>query len=87
MTALMPKAIYAALLGVALAGAPLAAFAQEGPRPSPVHNGPAMTQVQDTNAANGGYGTPDVNPADPVFQTPLSAADPVFQGPRPSPNH
>jgi hypothetical protein len=90
MKTLMHKTVYAALLGVALAGAPLAAFAQEGPRPSSMNNWPGMVQAAPApaaNATNGGYGSPDVNPAASVFQAPVTNADPVFAGPRPSQNH
>src|SRR5258707_3145520 len=80
MTLFTHKTIYAALLGVALAGAPLAAFADEGPRPSSLHNWPGMMQDTAaeavTPATPGTYGAPNVSPADPVFQQgPVSAID------------
>jgi hypothetical protein len=40
----MKKSIYAAVVAVALAGAPLAAYA-DGPRPSSYNNWPGMTQA------------------------------------------
>ena len=92
MTPFAPKRLYAALLGIALAGAPLGAFAQEGPRPSSYNNWPGMLQPNApaavTAAAPGPYGAPNVDPADPIFrQRAINSADPSFDGPRPSPNH
>ena len=96
MKQLTHKTIYAALLGIALAGAPLAAFAQEGPRPSSLNNWPGM--VDQTSLAYGAatpaYGAPSYSPTAPgtwsnfpASAAPLSSANPVFDGPRPSPNY
>jgi hypothetical protein len=93
---MMKHRIYAALVVVAVAGAPLAAFAADGPRPSSYHDWPGM--MQGTAPAS----EPTVTPFDgtrpssldnwhgmtgPVDASNASSADPVFDGPRPSPNH
>jgi hypothetical protein len=92
----MKKQIYAALIAAAVAGAPFAAFAQQGPRAASYNNWPGMTQ--DTAPAS----VPTLSPFEgarpssennwpgmsqvPAANT-VSSSDPNFQGPRPSPNH
>ena len=92
----MKTQIYVALVVAAVAGAPLAAFAEEGPRASSYNDWPGM--MQNTVPA----AVPAVSPfegprpssqnnwqgmsQDPAANT-VSSSDPAFQGPRPSPNH
>jgi hypothetical protein len=90
------KTIYAAVLGITLAAAPLAAFAQEGPRASSYGNWSGMMNAAPPAAE------PAVTPFDGARPSSLnnwhgmtgtsnpigaSSADPSFDGPRPSPNH
>lgn len=91
----MRKTIYAALLGAAVISAPLAAFAQEGPRPSSLSNWPGISQ--NTPPAY----VPSASPSEGPRPSSLSNwpgvsggyaaggsyTDPSFAGPRPSPNH
>jgi hypothetical protein len=92
----MKQQIYAALIVAVVAGAPFAAFAEQGPRPSSYNDWPGM--MQDTppatmpavNAFDGPRPSSQNNwpgmSQDPAAAS-VSSADPVWDGPRPSPNH
>ena len=92
----MKKQIYVALIAAAVAGAPFAAFAQEGPRAASYNNWPGMMQNTVPSAVPAASPFEGARPSsqnnwpgmsqDPAANT-VSSSDPNFQGPRPSPNH
>jgi hypothetical protein len=91
----MRTTIYAALFVGGVLVTPLAASAQEGPRPSSQGNVPGM--MQDNPPAYGSSVTPfDGSRPSSLGNWPEmsggntageSSANPIFQGPRPGPRH
>jgi len=84
----MYKTMYAALVGAALIGTPLAAFAQQvQPYPQDYPAQPAPPAVAAPNPWAYSDTAPDTWVDFPASAAPVSEANPSFAGPRPSSAH